>query len=478
MKFTFDTEYQREILKYVVQDPEGNIALLRINQSYFSLVEQAMVAESILKFYKKNKRIPSYVVSKEGLRTILSNNRYRDLVTPDIEKESYKILEYVYKTPLKDRDVLKESLFKFIAYIEMRQLNENFDLTDFSQYQEYSSKVSQILQRAKPEKKDEPIFLVRDVVERQYRRQADSDVIPSPFKQLNATTNAGGYPRGSIIVILDKPKRRKTFTLVNTARGYLRMGKNVLYIDLENGKYQIMDRIVQSTLSRSKRDLISGDIDCIEKNHMRKYKRLGVELIVQKLPAMVSNANTILELIQKINTEHGIHIDVLMIDYGGKLGSINEDKDDYERIKNAYTDLENLGAELQLDCIWTAQHVTRKAGEHKETRYEDNDIAGCIDIIRNATAIWGLNSSDEEDDNNIQRMELVVQRDGVPYGRALFTIDVEKQRMMEFTKEQIELYNSKFGDPTEDRKPTKRGTGNRETRDSDDIASKKQRGDI
>ena len=64
MKFTFDTEYQREILKYVVQDPEGNIALLRINQSYFSLIEQAMVAESILKFYKKNKRIPSYVVAK------------------------------------------------------------------------------------------------------------------------------------------------------------------------------------------------------------------------------------------------------------------------------------------------------------------------------------------------------------------------------------------------------------------------------
>jgi hypothetical protein len=75
-------------------------------------------------------------------------------------------------------------------------------------------------------------------------------------------------------------------------------------------------------------------------------------------------------------------------------------------------------------------------------------------------------------------MELVVQRDGVPYGRALFTIDVEKQRMMEFTKEQIELYNSKFGDPTEDKKPTKRGASNRETKDSDDIASKKQRGDI
>ena len=42
------------------------------------------------------------------------------------------------------------------------------------------------------------------------------------------TSNAGGFPGASINVILDKPKAKKTFFMVNLARGYLRMKKSCL----------------------------------------------------------------------------------------------------------------------------------------------------------------------------------------------------------------------------------------------------------
>lgn len=96
--------------------------------------------------------------------------------------------------------------------------------------------------------------------------------------------------------------------------------------------------------------------------------------------------------------------------------------------------------------IWTANHITREGAKHRTTRYEENDIAKCLDIVRHAQVIYGLNATEQEEKDNIQRLELVVQRDGKPSGRALFHIEVEKQKAKEFTIEQRKKYDELFGD--------------------------------
>lgn len=287
--------------------------------------------------------------------------------------------------------------------------------------------------------------MVRDTVKRQFERQANPEVIPTPFKQINDLTNGGGWTKGSVVVLLDKAKARKTFTLINMARGYLRMKKNILYIDTENGKEQIMNRMVQSTLNKSKMEMSSGDYDAMEQKHMRKYKRMGVEFVVERAIALNDTVEFIRQKIHELK-QMGIPIKVLIVDYAGKLAALSKAKDDFERISDVYVDLQNLAFDEDLDVILTAHHVTREAAKHKETKYEESDISGSIAIVRNAQAIYGLNSTDEEEENNIQRFEVVVQRDGRPSGRALFNIDVERQRMVEFTKEQRKLYDEQYGE--------------------------------
>ena len=39
---------------------------------------------------------------------------------------------------------------------------------------------------------------------------------------------------------------------------------------MENGASEIMTRMEQSTLNRSKNDLLSGDVDKLEQKHLRK----------------------------------------------------------------------------------------------------------------------------------------------------------------------------------------------------------------
>lgn len=449
-KFTFSIEFQLEVLRFLIQGKESFLYVQKIKPGYFTLIEHSIVVEALVKFVKKYQRIPSEVLMVEQVKTLLEGRDYVDLVTKDDIPNIHKLISELYNKPLKDVDIVLENIHKFIAYIELKALNESMDFSDYNSYETYQAKLTKILQSSKPQKKDEPLLMVSGTAMRQLMRKVDPDVVPTPFWQLNRLGNGDGYPKNSLFVLIDRPKRRKTFALINIARGYLAMKKNVLYIDTENGKNQLMDRMIQSTLNKTKREMLTGDYDKMEQRHMRKYKRLGVEFIVERVPATIADCNTIMNLVRKLETEKGIKVHVIMIDYAAKLASIARDRDDVERINNVYIDIDNMGDELGLDAVWTAQHVTREGAKHQETKYEDNDIASAISIIRNAKCVMGLNSTKDEEEHNIMRMEVVVQRDGVPSGRVMFNMDPERQRMKEFSKEARAKYDESIGKQVDD----------------------------
>ena len=444
-KFSFSLEFQLEVLRFLIQSKESPLVMSKVKPGYFTLIEHSLVLEALKKHYKKYKKIPGMPVLIETTRKLLDGREYVDLVTQEDIPNINKVINDLYTQPLKDEEVIHENIYKFAAYLEMKALNEEMDFSNYNLYEDYQNKIANILKNSKPIKDEEPSFMVRDTTRRQLMRASDPDVIPTPYWQLNALSNGNGYTKGSIFVLLDRPKAKKTFSLINISRGYLTMKKNVLYIDTENGKKQIMERMVQSTLNKTKLDILSGDFDKIEQRHMRKYKRLGVEFIVERVAALVGDANTIRNLILQLEAEYGIKIHVLVIDYAAKLASTSRDKEDITRINNVYIELDNLAAELGIEAIWTAQHITREGAKHKATRYEDNDIASSISIIRNAQCILGLNSTDEEEENGVQRLEVVVQRDGKPHGRALFNFDADRQRWKEFSREARAKYDETQG---------------------------------
>lgn len=388
-KFSFSPEFQLEILRYIIKDKEGGLILKRIKPNYLVLIEHSIICEGIIKYYKKQNKIPSENVLKEVIKELLEGKQYADLVTKDDIPNIDKVISNLYHLPLSDADYIKEKIYQFSTYVEMKNLNDSFDLDNFEQYEEYSRKIEKILQKSKPKKEDEPAYMIRDMVERQFKRQSEPSVIPCPFRQMNALTNAGGYPEHSVNVILDKPKAKKTFFMVNLARGYLRMGKSVYYVDTENGKDQILDRFIQSSINKTKKELYSGEYDKLESKHLRKLARFGVELIVERVPAMITDCNYIRDKIIKFRNQ-GIDVKVLFVDYAGKLASIARDKEDFDRISNVYIDLQNLAEELNLEIVWTAHHITREGKKHRATRYDENDISGSIAIIRNAQTILVL----------------------------------------------------------------------------------------
>jgi hypothetical protein len=451
LKFDFTPEFQEDLIKFVLTHKDGYKLVNHIHPDYFSLNEDSVLFEAIRSFYKRDKRIPGQTVLIEKLSKMLRQKTYYDLFTQEEQQQLLNKAKKLSEGYVRDADILLEKASGFAKYVEVAHVLENTDITQVESYESLLKDLSKAMTTARDTKKDYGSFLIQDVKSRQLRRKEHNSIVPTPFKQINRLTNAGGYSKGSILVILDKPKKFKTGMLINLATGYLKMRKRVLIIDLENGEDEYMTRIEQNLSGLTKLDIIQGESDQKVQKILRKYKRLGAELVVMRRPSITTTPNEVAHIMHQIQNELGISFNVLILDYAALLGSNTGTKDETERIGQVYIELGNLAKEMDIDHVWTANHVQRASGNKREaTRYIGDDIAKAIDIVRHTQAIFGLNRSAEEEAAGIMRMEVVEQRDGKPYGRALFKVNPETQRATELTLKEIEDYYNNFGEVNPD----------------------------
>jgi hypothetical protein len=441
-KFEFTTDYQWNLLKYTVKDRDGVKALELYDDSYFTLNEHSIIAHALKNFHSRHKRVPKEpALLKEELRELLRTRDYNELFTNDESVQLMKDISQLYREELKDGDLILEKCIEFVKYVGVKDIIENVNLMNFADYDGFAKRLQRAIEKGNELNEEYGTRLIADIKERQFNRQDNKSVVPTPFKQINAATNAGGYDKGSIIVILDRPKKFKTGMAINIARGYLRMKKKTLIIDLENGEDSYAMRLEQSIVKKTKRELISGEFDTRIQRSLKKYKKLGGEIVIRRLPSLITTTDNIQTVMDHYYREHGIKFDNVIVDYAALLASTTNKQDDHNRIGDAYLDLANLAVKNDLDHIWTPHHVPKPAFIRESSRYTDSDLAKCTEIGRHVHAIWGLNRDEDEEANNIMRMELVVQRDGAQRARALFEVDYPTQRADEFTKSQIREYN-------------------------------------
>ena len=133
IKFSFSPDFQLEILRFILRDKEGGMVLKRVKPDYLVLIEHSVIAEGVFKFYKKQGKIPSKNVLKQEVKELLESRNYVDLVTKEDIPNINKIIDDLFHTPLVDRDYIKERIYQFSTYVEMKNLNDSFDLDNFEQ---------------------------------------------------------------------------------------------------------------------------------------------------------------------------------------------------------------------------------------------------------------------------------------------------------------------------------------------------------
>lgn len=433
MKFKFTTDFQLDLLKYTVLDKNGYKAIELYDDSYFTLTEHAVIAYALKGYYKRRKAVPGKTILIEELTKVFGYREFVNNLTDGDRKEILVIVSRLFKGAVQDGDEILTNTEKFAQFVDLKHEVENIDLLDYEQYDTFSRKVQKAISPRLQAIEERGSFLVRDVRRRQIKRKERGSIVSMPWKQLNRLTNADGYARNSIMVVLDAAKEFKTGVLVNIAKQYLKSHhKKVLVIDLDNGEDEWMTRVEQCLIGATKKEILDeeGGTDKQIRGLLKRYKTVGGELIIKRMPSLITTAADIDGYIDYLYREYGIQIGILIIDYIAKMGCISGKDSLHERISEAYIDISNLALLKDLDLIWTAQHVTRDASKARgKDVYEPTDVAGAIDIIRHVQAIYGLNRNPREEAAGFQRLEIIAQRDGPPHGHVVFNLDRERQQL-------------------------------------------------
>jgi len=435
-KFSFDITFQEAILRFILNNSDGYKALEFIDHRYFVVLEHAVIMDAISTLWKNMASIPSLPVLRNQVTKQFSNKDYAEVLTSQDRADILALVNDLYSTPAKDGKMIIREVVRFSSYVDLRHSIEHFQLEDYNSYEAFSDRVLQAIHKEDLLKPKQGTFLIKDLRERQINRKTSDLIIPSPFHQLNALTSAGGFSPGSVLVVLDKPKRLKTTMLINMARKYLARKKKVLYLDLENGEEPLVARVEQSIGRIDKKTLLRGSHDKEIQKVLRRYRRIGGEMYIRRIPGF-STANVIRRIMDTIYRDDGLLFDVMIIDYLGLMGSISGKTDDFGRISDAYVDVANLAQERGIEVVWTAHHIQRTSSKRERTKYVGDDIAKSIDIVRHAQGIFGLNRSIDEEENGIVRLEIVDGRETYPRGRAYFRVDANSQRVDELTKKEV-----------------------------------------
>lgn len=445
-KFKFGIEFQELILKFIATDKLGFKILNFIEDTYFTSLYHQVIVFAIKKYYKKHKRIPEEIYLREDLRSTYEREKiFNTSLTQDDKDQISNLIRAMYDGIISEPDIIIEKTIDFARYVKFKEELENVDINNFDSYENAIGKLTNANKIGIDLQKNYGTFVVAGMKDRAHKRNSSHFVNPTPFKQINQLLNSGGLLRGSVICFLGKEKRFKTGMLVNTARGYLRLRKKIFFADIENGENAITVRAEQSLTKQSQETITSEVYDEKLLKLMRKYARLGAELVIRRFPALTTTCADIQKWLDELKRDFGITFDVGIIDYGLLLASISGKMDEFGRISDSFLDIKNLAETNKFEAIYTAAHITRDGDKRTKTKYQSTDIAKCIDIPRHVDALIGVQENDDEIAQGVMRLEIVEQRNGMREGRALLWVDISKQTATEFNQAEIADYRNQIG---------------------------------
>lgn len=442
IKLQFDTAFQQEVLHYIVKEVTGYRVLNFFHYDAFELLEHQVIAYALKKYFRKNHKVPSKALFREYLRVIFKDKTFEENLDKDLKELILKITESIYEEPLLDSPEVYSKIKEFKQFCELKTIIEGADFQNFevSHFSMMSGKIQKALALGEEHEDNDGTFVMKDIYDRQVKRKIKSSIVPTPYWQLNQTTNAGGWESGSLICFIGKAKWFKTGMLINYTADSSRTRKKIAYIDFENNEEPLAVRTEQKISKLSKAEVISGENDKRIAKIMRQYKRIGAEVVIKRFPAYVTTFEDIQVWVDKMKLKHGVIFDGFVFDYLGLMGSISRKKEEKDRISDVYVDAKNF---LQFNNIpWgiTGHHIKDEGHSRIGTKFKPTDTAKCLDIHRHVDALIGLNQSEEEREAGIIRMEIIDQRDGRD-GSCLFWIDFEKQTLKEFSKREVKEYH-------------------------------------
>lgn len=328
-----------------------------IKEDYFTDQSNKVVFRFIDHYFRKNNNLPEKNI------LLIETKESEDVSPKDIQNITEVINSIYNSESINDTKWLLETAEKWCQDREMYiSIVKAISIYDGSDSTIPTSAIPDLMKNALSISFKTNIGMdwIDDAENRFLLYNQPEDKIPFDLETLNDITH-GGITRKTLSVILAGVHVGKTMTLVHLASGYARLGFNVLYISMEMGDKEILQRVDANMLKVSMHKIKElGKEKFIKRIDFLKSKEYGHIKVIQ-YPTSLGHVGHFRTVLNELNLKVKWKPDVVIVDYIGivassrlKVGSTNS----HFYLKSVAEELRALGIEYDV-AVWSAMQLTR-----------------------------------------------------------------------------------------------------------------------
>ena len=424
-----DLNFQQDLLRYLVQQPDGKKYIEHLTDDLFSLVEFQLALQILQQYYKRYKSLPSHSIASAYLKEVFRENSE---ITGEIKKDLKEVFEDMFVPLAKDELIylkdhlsanVQDALISNLAadHAEGKITNEQFFLR--------SQKIYTNLSEEQEDFFADGGFLIAD------RHKHDDDMIEGhPFflEDVNLLTAAGGFYSPQLIIFLSGPKSFKTGIILKGAMEYVRNGYKVYYADAENSARSIRNRSKMSVMECTLPELFDPQLQDEMDKVLENYgKFMGGDLFIDNYPA---NSKCVLDVEARLDflkEEYGWEPDIIVYDsIDHFLPNKQEDRKRDLRIQISKVYHEAIALNKRKNTFAFAPSQVNRAAVGKKV-FTMKDVSESFDKIMNCHAAFAICMTPEEEESGIRRIVPVAQREGMRYTGVNFcVVKIDESKMI------------------------------------------------
>lgn len=282
----------------------------------------------------------------------------------------------------------------------------------------------------------------------EYYHQVENK-IPFDIEFFNKITN-GGICTKTLNVLLGGVHVGKTLNLCHLAAGYLNMGRDVLYITLEEEAFKIAKRIDANLLN-----VPLDDIDMLSKgDYEKRIDKLKTKtqgkLIIKEYPTASASVVQFRSLLNELHLKKNFKPKIVIVDYLNICASarIKNREMLYQYVKSVAEELRGLFQEFDVGG-WSAAQFNRTGYGNSDP--DMTDTAESFGLPATADLMLAIQTSDELEQLNQYLYKQLKNRyrDYTKNKRFVIGVDRPKQRLYDVSQAaQEDLMNDDTTSPS------------------------------
>lgn len=222
----------------------------------------------------------------------------------------------------------------------------------------------------------------------------------------------GGLQNGGLGVLVGGSGDGKSMGLSHIAGVNLLDGLFVCYATLELPREIVLARVKANMTGVPINTMMGGEVAEAKRRLEELSHRLG-RLVVQEFTPYATTVEDIKEWVENCEAQAGRKIDLLIVDYGDKVGTKKvkgeKESSEYTSGRVVFEGLRVYAHERKIFC-WTASQASRQKDRKK--RLDLNDVADSMHKIRVADLVVTLNLRDEGTDEPMILFYIAKHRTG------------------------------------------------------------------